>query len=99
MTTLLSSLERALPTGATRSATASDRARDGGRPVRRSAHDWTTDDLMLLLRDRRPSARRIVAVLDELAEKPDVAVPLSDLAPRSPHCRPTRPITRWTWPR
>lgn len=87
MTTLLTALERALATTATapepRRDVAPDddtRAPNSPSPGRRSRHDWMTEDFALLLRDRRPSAQRVVPVLDELANQPEVEVPLSDLA-------------------
>jgi hypothetical protein len=85
MTTLLAALERALATAATAPEPSSDVAPDDrGTPTStsgsRSRSDWTSEDFALLLRDRRPSARRIVAVLDELSKQPDVEVPLSALA-------------------
>jgi AraC-like DNA-binding protein len=87
MATLLTALERALANTTTASAPGiqdvvheDHRTSHRPSPQRRAREDWTTEDFDLLLRDRRPSARRIATVLDELARQPDVEVPLSTLA-------------------
>ncbi len=86
MTTLLAAIERALANVAIAPGPGAGGAGDERRatpftsPQRRSLDEWTTEDLALLLHDRRLSARRIVTVLDELAEQPDIEVPLSAVA-------------------
>ena len=85
---LLAAVERAVTTssapGPSRARPTSPKfnQRPGGGvgPVHLSWRDWTVHDFELLISDRRPSSRRIVSVLDILAEQPEVEISLSDLA-------------------
>ena len=59
-----------------------DPVADESQPALNSG-DWTADDLMLLMRDPRPSARRIHTILDVLANRPDTELSVTELAAAS----------------